>query len=340
MLMVPKVKTLFHSCALMTLFLSVWSCNTKQHQKPTDMALKTQATLEYKIKAQLGEGAFWNHQTQELYWVDIDGKALHIYNPKTKSDRTIDTPSRIGTVVPINGNSAVVALEDGIYTLNTETQNYSLLSDVEANIPTNRFNDGKCDPSGRLWVGSMGLEQRRHDAKLYMIDHQGNALMKKDSVTISNGIVWTKDKHTMYYIDTPTAEIKAYDYDDKTAKISNERVVVKVPDSLGFPDGMTIDEEDKLWVGMWNGNAVIRFDPLTGKVLSKIQVPAHNVTSCAFGGENLDTLFITTSSQDMTTDEYGTYPLAGSIFMAVPGVKGVKSPFFKAEQNIITAVEH
>jgi sugar lactone lactonase YvrE len=135
----------------------------------------------------------------------------------------------------------------------------------------------------------------------------------------------------MYYIDTPTLEIKAFDYDDVTGAISNQRIAVKVNDSLGYPDGMAIDENDRLWVGMWNGNAVICFDPITGSVVFKIEVPAHNVTSCAFGGKNLDTLYITTARVDMTEDEQAKYPLAGSLFKAVPEVKGVKSTFFKAE---------
>ncbi len=290
------------------------------------------ATLEFEAKALLGEGAIWNYKTQELFWVDIEGKSLNIYNPKTKSNRNLPVPSTIGTVVPSEEkNKAVVALQDGIYTMDTETGALELLSDVEQDIPANRFNDGKCDPSGRFWVGSMAFSQNMHEANLYMIDEKGHAALKKDSVTISNGIVWTKDKKTMYYIDTPTAEIKAYDYNDANGAISNERVVVKVNSDLGYPDGMTIDSNDNLWVGMWNGNAVIQFDPKTGKVLSKVNVPAHNVTSCAFGGAHLKTLYITTSSLDMTEEEQDTYPKAGSVFMVDLDVSGVKSNFYKAK---------
>jgi len=122
--------------------------------------------------------------------------------------------------------------------------------------------------------------------------------------------------------------IRGFDYDLNAGTISNERVAVTVPETLGFPDGMAIDENDQLWVGLWNGNAVAHFDPLTGKLISKIEVPAHNVTACAFGGENLDTLYITTARIDMTAEELIKYPDAGSVFMAVPGVKGVQSTFF------------
>ncbi len=120
----------------------------------------------------------------------------------------------------------------------------------------------------------------------------------------------------------------AYDYDSKTSTVSNGKIAVKVSEDLGFPDGMAIDENDMLWVGMWNGNAVAHFDPKSGKLVSKILVPAHNVTSCAFGGDNLDILYITTSSLDMTEEEQEAFPMAGSIFQAKPGVKGVKSRFF------------
>ena len=192
-----------------------------------------------------------------------------------------------------------------------------------------RFNDGKCDPAGRFWVGSMHMQQKTGEASLYTFDAHGNTEIKKDSVTISNGIVWTADKKTMYYIDTPTAQIKAFDYDNSTGAISNERIAVTVSENLGFPDGMTIDSEDMVWVGMWNGNAVIRLNPKTGEVLQKIEVPAHNVTSCAFGGENLDTLYITSATVDMTDEEKKEFPLAGSVFKVKPGVTGVKASFFK-----------
>ena len=192
-----------------------------------------------------------------------------------------------------------------------------------------RLNDGKCDPSGRLWVGSMNWQQEKGKAQLFNITKDGVVSTKIDSVTISNGIVWTKNKKTMYYIDTPTSQIKAYDYNNASGDISNERVVVEIPEELGFPDGMTIDAEDMVWAGMWNGNAVIRFNPKTGEILQKIEIPAHNVTSCAFGGENLETLYVTTAKIDMTNEELEKYPLAGSVFKVNPGVKGVKSNFFK-----------
>ena len=318
-----KIKNLVFIC-ISILFIN---CSTKE--KKTMYPKKLNAVLELKIKASLGEGAIWNYNTQELYWIDIENKKLHIYNPTSKTNKTIEMPSHIGTVVPVNENEALTALADGVYKTNLKTGESTLFTDMKEQLSEGRLNDGKCDPAGRFWVGSMHWQQETGKAQLYSIDSNGELTTKIDHVTISNGIVWTKDKKTMYYIDTPTSQIKSYDYDNETGAISNEKVAVQIPQDLGFPDGMTIDEEDMLWVGMWNGNAVIRFNPKTGKVLQKIEVPAHNVTSCAFGGKNLDTLFITTASIDMTDEEKQQFPLAGSLFKVVPGVKGVNSSFFK-----------
>ena len=317
-----KRKSILVLAAFLTLlnFATYGQNNTKMESK--------KAELCYEIKSKLGEGAFWDHQEQRLYWIDIEGKKVHLFDPVKKTNITFDTPSRIGTIVPKNKEEAVIALEDGIYMMNTSNGQMTLLSDVEAEMTYNRFNDGKCDPNGNLWIGSMHLDQSAPKANLYKVDQKGKTTKMLDSVTISNGIVWTKDKSTMYYIDTPTGHIRAFDYDAATSTISNERIAVIIPASLGFGDGMTIDAEDKLWLGLWNGNAVARFDPISGELMEKIEVPAHNVTSCSFGGNNFDTLFITTSSLDMTESEKEKFPLAGSLFVVKPGVVGVAGNFF------------
>jgi len=303
----------------------LFSCTSK----PSSTVNTPVVSIAHKAEAALGEGAFWNQQTQEFYWIDIEGKQLHIFNPETKSNTSYDMPSRIGTVVPTTDNKALVALEDGIYNFDIDTKELSLFAGIEADIPSNRFNDGKCDPAGRLWAGTMRMDESSPAAKLYSIEADGSYKERLDSITISNGIVWTKDKKTMYYIDTPTSNIRAYDYDVKTGDISNERIAVDIPKSLGFPDGMSIDENDKLWVGMWNGNAVIQFDPREGTVVCKIEVPARNVTSCAFGGKNLSTLYITSARVGMTDEELKQFPDAGSVFTVELNVKGVPSPVFK-----------
>ncbi len=310
------------------------SCNSKEKKtKVVETNKSLEAEIEYKIASDLGEGALWNYKTQELYWIDIEKKLLNIYNPETKENKTINMPSRIGTVVPVNSEEVLSALEDGVYKTNLKTGVSELFVDMSEPLKECRLNDGKVDPNGRFWVGSMHWDQKKGHAKLFSINEKGAFSTKIDSVTISNGIVWTSDKSTMYYIDTPTSQIKAFDYNDETGEISNGRVAVEIEKSLGHPDGMAIDEEDMLWVGMWNGNAVIRFNPKTGKIIQKIPVPAHNVTSCAFGGEDLGVLYITSARIDMTEDELKKYPNSGSIFKVVPGVKGVKSAFYKDQSK-------
>ena len=306
--------------------------NSENIEEPTENVEEVTLNvveIALDIKAELGEGALWNYRTQELYWVDINGKKLHIYNPLTKQNNSFTTPSKIGTVVPKNEDEVLIALEDGVYVMDLNTGNTALFSNMASVLPNSRLNDGKCDSSGKFWVGSMQNSQETGKANLYAIGATGTYDLKIDNVTVSNGITWSLNETIMYYIDTPTSKIKAYDYNSTTGEISNGRVVVSIPTSLGFPDGMTIDAEGMLWVGMWNGNAVIRFNPITGNVMSKIEIPAHNITSCAFGGENLETLYITTASIDMTAAEKVMYPKAGAIFKVNPGVKGVNCNFFK-----------
>ncbi|PHN04591.1 SMP-30/gluconolactonase/LRE family protein [Flavilitoribacter nigricans] len=286
------------------------------------------AQLELKTDAILGEGSIWNAETQELYWIDIEGKKLHIYDPATRKNRTLDLPTRIGTVVPAGKDRALIGLEDGVYAIDTRTGEISRFAAIEADRPGNRLNDGKCDPAGRLWIGTMSLEEEEGAGTLYRVDPDGAVSPQIRNVTISNGIVWTSDHRTMYYIDTPTGQVRAYDFDLASGSISNERVAVEIDESEGFPDGMTIDAEDMIWVALWKGSAVARFDPRSGKLLEKIEVPALKVPSCAFGGPELDTLYITTASIDMSPEQQTQFPDAGSLFSVKPGVKGVGSPFF------------
>lgn len=252
-----------------------------------------EAVLELDAKANLGEGAIWHPTENKLYWVDIEGKLLHIYDPETQTNKSLPVGARIGTVVPVADGGVLVALQTGIHKLDTKTGKLQWLNNP---LPDSamRFNDGKCDPAGRFWVGSLAMDSRKRGASLYRMEASGKVHTVLDSVTISNGIVWTADKKNMYYNDTPTMTVQAFDYNNTTGELSNRRIAVRIPQGIGAPDGMTIDAEGKLWVALWGGYAVARFDPNTGALLEKIKVPAPHVTSCAFGGKNLETLYITT----------------------------------------------
>ena len=281
-------------------------------------------------KTILGEGSIWHPKENKLYWIDIEGMSLHIYDPVSKTDKQFALGSRVGTVVPIQEGGALVALQNGIQKLNMKTGKLTFLTNplVDSNI---RFNDGKCDPSGRFWVGTMALDSRKKGGVLYRFDKDKSVHLMLDSVSISNGIVWTADKKTMYYNDTPTGTIQAFNYDDATGNITNRRIAVKIPKGIGAPDGMTIDAEGNLWVALWGGGIVGKFNPITGELLQKVKVAAPNVSSCAFGGKNLDILFITTARQWMNEKQLQEFPLSGGLFSVKPGVKGVVAEFYKGK---------
>lgn len=290
------------------------------------------AKLEIDAKAELGEGSIWHPAENKLYWINIEGKELHIFDPENGADKVLRLGERVGTVVPVSNGGALVALQTGIHFINTQTGDLRFLVNP---LPHNdiRFNDGKCDAAGRFWVGSMHLEQTTGAASLYRMDADGSVHKMLDNVSISNGITWSADNKTMYYVDSPLNTIDAFDYDIRTGEISNRRVIATIGSELGGPDGMTIDEEGKLWVALWGGNGVGRFDPASGKLLQKIDVPAPHIASCTFGGKNLDTLYITSAREGMSKQQLEQYPLSGGLFSVQPGVKGVPAQFYKGNIN-------
>lgn len=288
----------------------------------------SEVELVIDSKSELGEGAIWNDRTGELMWVNIKGKILNFYNPASGLNKEMLTGQMVGTVVPAESGQVLVALQNGIYSLDPETGTKKLLADPEADKPDNRFNDGKCDPAGRLWAGTMSLVGAKQAGALYRFDPDTSVHKMVDGVGTSNGIVWSADKTKMYYIDTPTRQVMGYDYDNETGAISHPKVAVEIPEGAGYPDGMTIDEEDNLWVALWGGSAVACFNPENGELIRKIEVPAKNVTSCAFGGNDLGTLYITTARESTSDEDLQKFPHAGGVFKIRPGVKGVKAFFF------------
>ncbi|SMB80898.1 SMP-30/Gluconolaconase/LRE domain protein, partial [Hymenobacter roseosalivarius DSM 11622] len=278
-------------------------------------------------QAALGEGALWNPDTQQLYWVDIEGHAFHVFDPATRQDICFPTVVRVGTVVPMYNGNVLLALQTGIHELDLCTGHLKLLVNPLTD-PNLRFNDGKCDPAGRFWVGTFHLEQEPHAGTLYRFDPDGSLHVMLRDITNSNGIAWSLDHATMYYIDTPTLTVQAFDYDDATGSIANPKVIVRIPEGLASPDGMTIDAEGKLWVALWCGGSVHRYDPQTGALLQVIEVAAPFTSSCAFGGPGLETLYITTARHGFTREQQQQFPLGGNLFTVEPGVRGVPAYFY------------
>lgn len=280
------------------------------------------AELVLDTQSDLGEGALWDLEQQRLLWVDITGEKVHIYDPGLGSNRTIDVGQPVGTVVPRQSGGLALALKRGFNHLDLDTEQLTVLNEPVDN-PDHRFNDGKCDPAGRFWAGSCHMNCSDPVGILYCLYADGHVEEKLTDLHCPNGIVWTADNQTLYYIDSMVFQIWALDYDHATGNISNKRVIADVPKDYGVADGMTIDSEGRIWVAHWGGYCVRCWDPKTGTVVETIDVPAKQITSCAFGGPDLDELYITCARTGLDEDELSKYPLSGGLFSCKPGARGV-----------------
>ena len=287
--------------------------------------MDTGVELLVDAHAQVGEGPLWDEERQVLYWVDILSSLLYIYDPATGENRALDVGQHVGTVVTRASGGLMLAVREGFASFDLETQELTLIANTEAHITGNRFNDGKCDPAGRFWAGTMAYENPTNQGSLYRLDTDLSVHKIFGDVAISNGIIWSLDHTTMYYIDTLRKNVRAFDYADDTGDISNERVIIEVPEEVGMPDGMAIDSEGMLWVAHYGGSCVSRWNPNTAQLLEKIDLPVTQVTACAFGGPNLDILFITSAAQELDAAELARQPLAGGLFAIKTPYQGIPS---------------
>lgn len=273
--------------------------------------------------AELGEGPVWDARSGRLVWVDILGRKLHQTDIVTGGTDTIELSQHLGAVVPRAGGGFLAALADGFYVVGDgPTRLFAPLPDAR---PELRFNDGKCDRAGRFWGGTMAYDEAPGAAGFYRLDPSGEVTHQFGDVTISNGLAWTADGESMYYIDTPTRRVDVFDVDAVSGSLSRRRTAFEIP-GPGGPDGMTIDTEGGLWIAMWGGSAVHRY--LSGRLDCVIRLPVSQPTSCAFGGPDLDELFITSAWKGMTPGVRRQEPTAGALFRARPGVRGLApTPF-------------
>ena len=263
------------------------------------------------IRCQWGESPIWWRGA--LYFVDIAGCRVHRYDPADGSERSWDVGQRVGTVVPRERGGLVLAGDHGFFFLDEETGALTPIADPESDVPGNRFNDGKCSPDGRFFAGTMSLTRTLGTAKLYRLDPDLSVHTAFEPVTTSNGIVWTADGTTAYYIDTPRREVLAFDYAD--GELSNPRGVIDTGHIEASPDGMTIDSNGHLWIAFCHGGCVSCFDPANGNELHRIALPCLETTACAFGGPDLADLFVTTGVHKTAREEH-----AGRLFV----IRGLK----------------
>jgi sugar lactone lactonase YvrE len=282
--------------------------------------MKTELLLDARLE--LGEGPAWHARAGCLHWVDIHAGRLHTFEPHTDSHHTLEMGQPIGCAAPCPDGGLVLALRSGFFRLQLPTGTLTPIASPKE-LPGNRFNDGKCDPAGRFLAGTMDDAEQEAGGSLYSLAPDGVIKTLLTGLRISNGLTWSPDGSTLYFIDTPTRLVMAYDYDLADGALSNPRPVVRVPQALGWPDGMTSDSEGNLWIAMWGGAAVTRWDPRRGDLLASFPVPALNVTSCIFGGADLGTLFITSARKGMTTAQLDDHPLSGGLFCLKTGLQGL-----------------
>lgn len=278
-----------------------------------DVALEAQADL--------GEGPWWDHQRGTLLWVDLFKGRVHRFDPSTGNDDSFDVGQPVGMVAARRSGGLVCAVRDGIGFVDADGGGFSLVKDVERTIPGNRMNDGACDPAGRLWTGTMATDLSPSSGTLYRISPELDVTPMRTEVSISNGLDWSPDGSTFYFADSATRTVDAYDFEPETGDLRNRRRLIELSDQVSTPDGLTVDAEGTLWIAMWDGGCVRRFTP-GGILLETIDLPVSRPTSVAFGGENLDRLFITSARNGLSTSQLAEQSHAGAIFVIEPGVSG------------------
>ena len=286
------------------------------------------ANLLFDTKSHLGEGPVWDWQKQQLYWVDIEGCKLHRHDVNSLENKTWVFDEMLGAAIPKQNGGLLLALEKGLASFNLENEQLTKLDVLENSNPNLRFNDGKIGPDGAFWVGTMDKICAADAGSFYRVGPNLRSEVVLPKTTISNGMAWTSDKKTFYYVDSPTFEIRAFDFNLNDGAISNGRTAIKVPEAYGTPDGMCIDAEEMLWVAHWGCKCVRRWNPQTGKEIAKIDVPAPHVTSCCFGGKDLKTMYITTARSGLSDVQLKEFPLSGGLFTYESNVEGTPINYF------------
>jgi len=286
------------------------------------------AELVIDPQAELGEGPVWDAGAGCLWFVDILRGRVHRFDPATNVLRTFEIGMMVGAVAPAADGDLVLAVHDGFARLDLATGQVTMIVEVEADRPDQRMNDGKCDPAGRFWAGTMALDERAGAGALYRLDPGGCVQTMLRHVSISNGLDWTGDGRLMYFIDSPTQTIDTFDFDLAAGTISNRQTLLRIGPAHGMPDGLTLDADGYLWVSLWGGGGVRRYAP-DGRLDSIVRLPTMYPTSCAFGGPDLRDLYITTATIRLSASERAAQPQAGGLFRFRPPVGGRPAHRFK-----------
>jgi len=289
------------------------------------------ASILADCRNSLGEGPLWNHKVGELMWVDYNEGLVCRFDLTSKKYSATKIAETVMVAIPTSSDNLIVAVNKRICIYDPNKNDIIKEVIIQENKPDNRLNDGKCDANNRLWIGTMNNSAENGEGALYKINADLSYEKMDVAFTLPNGIAWDKQNKKMFVVDSMMKKIFCYDFDLEKGAISNKSILIDTAGEKGLPDGMAIDEEDNLWVAFWQGGCVARYETKTGKVLKRINTPADIPSSCCFGGEELDTLFITTSRKYDTTENIRKFPMSGGIFTVKPGVKGMITNFFNED---------
>lgn len=270
----------------------------------------------------LGEGPVWLPAEGKLLWVDILGPAIHLTDPVTRSTERFDVEELTSVVVPCQTGGYVTGTQTGIYRQSLTPLARELIGMPETDKPGNRFNDGKCDARGRFWAGTFSIDATPGGGSLYCVEPSGQIRRVATGFHISNGMGWSPDSKTFYFTDSGRRKIYAYDFDLDAGRIENRRDFVTVANGEARPDGLAVDAEGFVWSAHWDGWCVVRYAP-DGSVDRVVDLPVPRPTSCAFGGADLRTLFVTSGRVRLSALQLEEAPLSGGVFaidVAVPGM--------------------
>ena len=272
--------------------------------------------------AYLGEGPVWDERRGVLWWVDITPGLIHRYDPRTGLDTAVPAGSQAGCVVLRRDGNLIAALADRIAVVDPEHRTVTTLLRFEDGDAALCCNDGKCDPAGRLWLDRMAPDTSPGRGRLVRVDPNLTVETAITGLTVPNGIGWSADGRIMYFTDSAWSEVRRYDYDITTGRMGQGSVLIAFPDDGSVPDGLTVDAEGCIWLARWGAGCVVRVSP-DGHLLARIELPVSQTTSCAFGGEDLGDLYITTAHEDFGPRDFAREPLAGGLFRIRPGVRGL-----------------
>jgi sugar lactone lactonase YvrE len=274
-----------------------------------------------------GECPLWSAAEAALYWIDIRRPAVWRLDPRTGAQASWVMPCEVGSIGLRARGGLIVALRSGLHALDTRTGALSLLVDPEPDRPGNRLNDGKVDPAGRFWVGSVRDPDPQPVGRLYRIERDLSFRAVADGIAMPNALAFSRDGRRMYFADSFTRQIVVYDYDRAGGEIAGRRVFATVPEGQGLPDGATVDADDCLWNARIGGWGIDRYDP-DGRLMQTIRLPTARPTSVGFGGPDLATLYVTTGTARLDAAALAAQPLAGALLALDAGVRGLAEPAF------------